>query len=190
MDFRKCDKCVSDADVLIKFARGGQMDLLGRIVPSVVIPDRVRREVLTEIGLHGPLSVFVDAIRTGWVTVIDTDGGSDLTPAQLLSVRIFNESYRDLMDSGELMAAALASEMGIPIMFSDDRRAQRIIQEVTSIAVLRIHEVLALGVLKGAVPEAGAVKAFNAINETQDHPVTSPAGELIHRALACLERPL
>ncbi|HHX27960.1 MAG: hypothetical protein ACOX5M_08200 [Bacillota bacterium] len=181
IDICSCEECVSDADVIIKFIKGGRLSLLCSIIPSIIIPERVKREVLRKISLSAA-DAFLAAIRQGSVRVIDTDSARDLAPEQVRSIAVFVESYSPFMHGGELRAAALGNELGIPIMLSDDRNAQSIIQERTSILVFLLYEVLALGIKKRRITEEEAVNAFCAINSLQEYPVTIPPRDLLSRA--------
>jgi predicted nucleic acid-binding protein len=97
-------------------------------------------------------------------------------------------TYRDILDPGELEAAALAHALGIPLLFSDDRTAQTYIQEETDITVLRLCEVIALGEMRGVYSREEAVTIFDKVNALQDYPVTAPASELLSKAVERIER--
>ena len=180
IDICSCEECVSDADVIIKFIKGGRLSLLCSIIPSIIIPERVKREVLRKISLSAA-DAFLAAIRQGSVRVIDTDSARILRPTSE-EYRVFVSPTHRSCTAVNFALRALGNELGIPIMLSDDRNAQSIIQERTSILVFLLYEVLALGIKKRRITEEEAVNAFCAINSLQEYPVTIPPRDLLSRA--------
>jgi predicted nucleic acid-binding protein len=163
-DLIKSSTSACDADIMVKLARAGELGLLGRLQRVILIPEKVRREALRKIGTKGSGGASIgDGMKQGWLRVVDVYNSPEFTMEQHASIQVFINSYRDFLGPGELEAAALAHEFGVPLMFSDDREAQRYIEAFTDVKVLRLHEVITLG-------------------KMQDYPLGTPIPDLMRQA--------
>jgi len=122
-------EAVSDADILVKFCRAGCLDLLFGTIERVYVPAYVLSEARQVSARHTCRLLLDQAAKDGFLTVVDTRQGDGLTPDQRQGMAIIRESFRYMLDPGELDALALAVEFGVPYILSDDRAARRIIVE-------------------------------------------------------------
>lgn len=122
---------MSDADILIKLIRCSKLSILPEVFSEVVIPDAVEREISRILGRSGN-GALGEAKDQGWLMSIDTTApGSILDAEACRSIDIFVQSFRFNLHKGELAAASLGNELGIPWLLSDDRGARRIIEDIT-----------------------------------------------------------
>ncbi|MFZ5901737.1 hypothetical protein ACUM6F_00615 [Desulforudis sp. DRI-14] len=135
-------KAVSDADVLIKLCRAGHLNLLFRTIDRVYVPAYVFSEARYVLARHACRPLLDQAGKDGLFTVVDTVQGDGLTPDQRQGMAITRQSFRFMLDPGELEALALAVEFGIPYILSDDRAARRTIEEHSDVRVLRHPDLL------------------------------------------------
>ena len=182
LDLTKTKTSVSDADIIVKLARAGELAVLGRIQETVLIPEKVRLEALKKIGTHSKGPDLADCMKQGWLRVVDIYDSRAFRPGERPLIDAFMDANRDVLGPGELEAAALAHVLGIPLLFSDDRTAQLYIEKITDVVVLRLHEVIALGERRGMYSRDEAVALFNKVNSLQEYPVTVPAFDLMTRA--------
>jgi predicted nucleic acid-binding protein len=174
--------CVSDADILVKLCRTGYLDLLEKLFAKVVIPGRVHMEAQKKIGTHSRGASMAAAVQVGWLEVILLNDRTRFDAIQVNSTRTFCGNFEDLLGPGELEAAALAHELDIRWLLSDDRAAKDYIEECTDIIGLSHHEILALCCLENILSEQQAREVFEAIGATRTHPVGVPFEELMRRA--------
>lgn len=117
----KITAAISDADVLIKLCKAGYLNILGDVFEYLYVPAVVLSEVESKIA-DGENNLSLTAVRSqGWLVVI---GQEDLKPEQKLTYASFIASYTDILNRGELHATALANEMNIDIILSDESYSQ------------------------------------------------------------------
>lgn len=171
--------CISDADVLVKLSRTGNLEILRDAFSKVLIGPKVEYEAKKKIGTHGRGVSLYQAQQEKWIEVINF---GQLLPEQHSSIKSFIQSYDMFLDPGELEAAALANELGIPFILSDDRNAKRNIEEYTDVKGLAHYEILSLLIRQEKLSIEEATRIFNDINSTRTHPIGIPFHGLFNRA--------
>ncbi len=179
---------VCDADIIVKLARAGELAELGRIQDEVLIPERVRLEALRKIGTRCKGLGVADCINQGWLRVLDINISRSFQPEERALIGTYLEMYRDILHPGELEAVALAYVKRIPALLSDERTVQEEVEKGGEITVLRLHEVLAVGEVRGVYSREQAVALFDKINVLQDYPTSRPAAELLAEGVKRLKR--
>jgi predicted nucleic acid-binding protein len=172
--------CISDADVLVKLCRTGNLSILKDAFGKIMIGPTVEHEAKRKIGTHGKGISLFQATREGWLEIIDING---LPPEKKQTIKLFCKSYEAYLDPGELEAAALATELGVFCILSDDRNAKRCIEEFTDSKGIAHWEILSILVEQGTLPEDEAEKIFDTINITRTHPITIPFKDLHIKSL-------
>ena len=125
---------VSDAGPIIAFARANLLDLLGRVVVELGIPDAVHAELTVGGGARAE-----DVIQAKWIKRVSIPVGSE---AEIMPRRL---------GKGEREAIVLAQFLGLPLL-ADDAAARREalsrrLVVVGSLGVLR--EAALLGLISG-----------------------------------------
>jgi uncharacterized protein len=106
-------RVVSNAGPLIHLSWIGQLDLLRHLYDELIVPIRVRVEVLqADDDVHG-VSELRAAFESGWVHVHLAGSRKDV------------EALESILDSGESEAIVLARELQADLLLLDDRRARR-----------------------------------------------------------------
>lgn len=172
--------CISDADVLVKLSKTGNLHLLNQAFPQVFIGPIVEREALRKIGTHGKGISLSQAKTEGWIQVVEI---VRLSPEQKLNIKVFTQTYEPFLDPGELESAAIAHELGIPLMLSDDRTAKRYIEEYTAVRGLAHWEILSLLIKRGELSPQEAQQVFTSINETRSRPIKISFNDLHQTAI-------
>ncbi|KKM11534.1 hypothetical protein SY88_07460 [Clostridiales bacterium PH28_bin88] len=167
--------CISDADVLINLIKAECIEILRLMFEEVVIPEKIREEVSQKTKGQD----FNRAIQAGWIRVVSF---KDLSPVQKAAIEIFNTSYRDALDDGERHAAALANELGIRILLSNDKGARRIIEHNTGIHVMSHWEYLVWCVSEDKLSVDEGESYYKAVEAILDRPVGSEFKTLMKRA--------
>lgn len=166
-NIEKLDVCISDADVLVKLCKAGYLEVLGKIIKTVIIPDKVLAEVKRKVATHGKGMSISKAIDIGFIKVYAVD---DLEPIQRKSFKAFVNSFIDHLGPGELKAAALANELDIKLMLSDDRDARNFINNNTNIKCVQFYYVLRLGELSKIITYDDVEKVYEAFNSCNRFP--------------------
>lgn len=169
--------CISDADVLIKLCNAGHIEILGLMFEEVIIPEKVYLEVVKKLEHHK--DHFVKVIKEKLIKVMNL---SDLELNQRQGIDSFLISYRDSLDDGELHATALANELGIRLMLTDDRNATRLIQFCTDIMCVTHWEYICLCISEKKLSPQDGQAVFEKINALVSHPISVQFVELMKRA--------
>lgn len=179
MALTKITAAVSDADVLIKLCKAGYIDILGDVIETLFVPVVVLREVESKITDGKDIINLKKVCSQDWFVVISLE---DLNPAQKLTYASFIATYSNILDRGELHATALASEIGIDIILSDDHSAKNIIEYRFQKGGMAYWEVLYYyGKLNG-MPLKQLETIHNAVNQVVDKPIGVPFKKLMRRA--------
>ncbi|WP_141264537.1 MULTISPECIES: hypothetical protein [unclassified Neomoorella] len=175
--------CVSDADILVKFCKAGFLSLLGQLFNQVIVPKKVFEEAELKIGLQARGLSLHAAQQEGWLKSIDiSNPQNDLTREQKHSILSYIETYRYSLDPGELEASAIAHELGIQILLTDDRTAKRLIQEWSELICIAHWEILWLCINVNLLKMSEAEKIFQALQTVVEYPVKIPFKELMKRS--------
>lgn len=168
-------KVVSDADVIIKFCKSKHLSLLAEVFSEVLIPLRVFEEAQKELKDKS-------ALNSSWLVVMALNDQASFSIEQRQSMAITMSSFEYVLDSGEREAFALANELRIPIILSDDRKAKRILEAASNVVGLSCIEVLVWATDADILKPASAQEIFQAINSVVDHPISTPYNVLQERA--------
>lgn len=166
---------VSDADVIIKLYKAKHLDVLEKLYTEVIIPGRVHKEILKEVGLPDPLTQY------NWLNKINLNDRNILNPAQIYGIEITLQSFRYALDDGEREAFALAQELGIPVLLIDDISAKRIIENNSDILGISHFEILFQTLHKRILTPEDAENVFKDINAVVDRPIKTPFDDLMKR---------
>ena len=126
---------VSNSGPLIALATVGQLDVLGSLYGSVLIPGAVFREV-TEAGGGRPGALEVASAT--WIERVDVDPPPDRLLAEELG-------------AGEAEAITLAMRRGARLLLLDDRRARRIAEVAYSLRVKGVAGLLVAAKRRGLI---------------------------------------
>ncbi|MEW6574637.1 MAG: hypothetical protein AB1374_13515 [Bacillota bacterium] len=168
-------KVVSDADIVIKFCKARHLGLLGEVFSEVLIPLRVFEEAVEELRDKS-------ALDFRWLVVRAINDQNSFSIEQRQAMAITMRSFEYELDDGEREAFALANELGIPIILSDDRNAKRIIETASNVVGLSHIEVLVWATEADVLKPANAQKIFDDINSIVSHPIGTPYDDLQERA--------
>lgn len=175
----KITAAVSDADVMIKLCKAGYLSILGEVFERLYVPAVVFGEVINKITTEESILSLEAARSQGWLVVIAQE---DLEPEQMSTYASFIVSYEEILDWGELHAAALANEFNINVILSDDHSAKNIIEHLFQKEGLAYWEVLYLyGKINGLKPRQ-LEAIHNAVNQVVDRPIGVPFNRLMKRA--------
>jgi len=111
---------VTNSGPLIGLAAAGQLDLLGVLFGSVLVPAAVFQEVVG-VGLGRPGSA--ELCRASWAVVTQVDPAPEPLLAEELGL-------------GEAEAITLARQRGARLLLLDDRRARRIAEVAYGLQVM------------------------------------------------------
>jgi uncharacterized protein len=137
------DIIVADSSPLIGLARIGQIALLQKLSPRVLVPSKVWSEV-TEARADAPGADEVLAQR--WIEVVACDEKESPT-------------WRALVDDGEAEAIAVAKRIGA-VLLVDDLRARKVALQ-SNVEIIGTLGILALAKKAGHIDKVGpAVKAL------------------------------
>lgn len=105
------DKIISNSTPLIYLAKASQLELLGRVINCVIIPQAVYREVVVEGKQLEEKDAYrvESAIESGWITV------NNVTTPYQIQIPIHR---------GESEVISLAKEIGIKNVLMDDAKAR------------------------------------------------------------------
>lgn len=175
----KLTAAISDADVMIKLCKAGYLNILGEIFEVIYVPMVVFNEVQEKTDGHKNYADLTIARSDGWLVVIAEE---DLKTEQRKTYKSFLKSYDDMLDRGELHAAALANEIKIEIILSDDNNAKRIINHLFQINGLAYWELIYLySRIKGMNFDVVEV-IHQEVNKVVDQPIGVPFDRLMRRA--------
>jgi len=179
MALTKITAAVSDADVLIKLCKAGYIDILGDVIETLYVPVVVLHEVESKITDEKDIANLKTVCSQDWFVVISQE---DLEPDQKLTYASFIVTYTDILDRGELHATALANEINIDTILSDDRSAKNIIEYRFQKNGLAYWEVLYIyGDING-IPPKQLETIHNAVNQVVDKPIGVRFKKLMKRA--------
>lgn len=170
MSYNKLEVCVSDADVLVKLSITGNLGLLGEIFNKIFIPEIVHAEAQRKIATRSKGVSLAQAINENWLEVISVKDKDRFLFEERQSMNVFFESAKDFVDRGEAEAAALANELRVLIMISDDRGAGKYLSDFTDIIGLTHIEILCIAIALGIKSEEEAKDIFESINATRTKP--------------------
>lgn len=175
----KINAAISDADVMIKLCKAGYLNILGNVFEYLYVPAVVLSEVESKIADVENNLNLTEVRSQRWLVVI---GQEDLKPEQKLTYASFIASYTDILNRGELHATALANEMNIDIILSDDNSAKNIIDHLFQKKGLAYWEVLYLYGKINAIPPKRLETIHNAVNQVVDRPIGVSFNNLMRRA--------
>ncbi len=179
MALTKITAAVSDADILIKLCEAGYLNILGDVFEKLYVPAVVLHEVESKIT-DGENNLNLKAFRAQeWLVEIAQE---DLEPEQRLTYSSFIVSYTEILDRGELHAAALANEINIDVILSDDHNAKNIIDHLFQKEGLAYWEVLYLYGNINGIPPRQLETIHNAVNQIVNRPIGVPFNRLMRRA--------
>ena len=162
----KMTAAVSDADILIKLCKAGHLNILSDVFDKLYVPAVVLREVKNKITAEENILSLESARSQEWLVVISQE---DLEPEQRLTYSSFIVSYEEILDRGELHATALANEININVILSDDRNAKNLIDHLFQKEGLAYWEVLYLYGKINGVNSRQVETIHNAVNQTAEH---------------------
>jgi predicted nucleic acid-binding protein len=140
---------------------------LAAVFAEVLIPLRVFEEAQKELRDR-------KALDFKWLVVGAINDQNYYSIDQRRAMAITMRSFEYVLDDGEREAIALANELGIPIILSDDRKAKRIIEAASNVVGLSCIEVLVWATDADILESASAQEVFQAINSVVDHPIGTP----------------
>ncbi|SHI91175.1 hypothetical protein [Desulfofundulus thermosubterraneus] len=170
---------VSDADVLIKLCKAGHLDILKKFFVDVIIPKRVFEEVESKLEKRF-FKVFKKALTCGWIRMVDIYDNNVFNHEEITAMAIIMNSFRYALDDGEREAFALANELNIPFLLSDDRNAKRIIEFNSTIVSLSYVEVLSLAIITNIIRLNDTKNIHQKINSIVNRPINVPF-EVLHK---------
>ena len=150
---------------------------MGLVFKEVIIPNKVYLEVTKKLERHR--GHFLKAIKEKLIKITNV---SELELCQRQGIDSFLISYRDSLDDGELHATALANELGIKLMLTDDRNATRLIQYCTDIVCVTHWEYIFLCIAEKKLSFEDGQAIFENINALVSHPIGVQFAELMKRA--------
>lgn len=103
---------VADAGPLIGIARIGHISLLQSLYKSIIIPPRVLEELKISSDKPGAMAVS-EAIRDGWIKIVELERASDSAVLRLL------------VDAGEAESIQLALEQNAHLLIIDDKKGRK-----------------------------------------------------------------
>jgi hypothetical protein len=131
---------VCNSGPLIALAIIQRLDLLRATFGRVIVPDLIRREILT----GGSTGAGLAAIREcAWLEVLPLAS----SPDPLLTATL---------DVGEAAVIALARDLGVGTVLMDERKGRKIARTVFGLRVIGTARVLAEAKLAGLIPSARA----------------------------------
>ena len=150
---------ISDADILINFAKVDRLDILSHLFKKIVIPQYVFDvELKYKAGRY--YSVIIKAIQEEGSIIRVLDRKKDKA-INLLSRELIEEK-RKIIGPGESECAGYAKALRIPIIISDNYTEFRWLKEFIT---LTHRNVLVLCVHFGDITEEIGVEIFDAINK-------------------------
>lgn len=179
MALTKITAAVSDADVLIKLCQAGHLNILSDVFEKLYVPAVVLGEVNAKLIPEEDSLSLDTACSQGWLVVISPE---DLESEQILTYRSFIASNQDILDRGELHAAALANELNIEIILSDDRNAKRIIKQLFEKEGLAYWEVLCIYGKINGVSYKELESIHNSVNKVVSQPIGVSFKKLMKKA--------
>jgi len=106
-------RIVSNAGPLIHLSWIGRLNLLQQLFDELIVPNRVKEEVLQADDDVPGVSELLAAFASGWIHVHLVESREDV------------EVLERILDAGESEAIVLANEIQADLLLLDDRRARR-----------------------------------------------------------------
>jgi uncharacterized protein len=166
---------VSDSTPIVYLAKVGKLQLLKRLYDDVVLPEAVKREMLT--GEHPEVPVIQDALRDGWL--------EERTLNRI--ARKFEQTHllkAPGLDRGEREAIALAYTSHLPLLIDEDDKTGRRVAKVWGVEVRGTLRVILEAYDARLIDYREAREIFRQLLAERFH----VSAEVYERALALLEK--
>lgn len=172
---------ISDADILINFAKAKRLDILELLFKEIIIPqyvydDEIKKRAGKSYG------VINEAIHEDGSIFRIVDRKKDLSINILAKGTI--EEMKKVIGPGESECAGYAKAMRIPIIISDNFSEFKWLDEFIT---LTHNNILALCVYFGLIAKDEAEEVFNEINSKLTYPTKDTFDEQYRKALIRIE---
>lgn len=168
-------RIVSDSTPIVYMARVGRLQLLKRLYEDVVLPEAVKREVLT--GDYPEVPVIQDALQAGWLE----EKGLDRAARRFEQVHLLRAPG---LDRGEREAIALAHINHLPLLIDEDEKTGRRVAKVWGVEVRGTLRVIVEAYEAGLIDHLEAREIFRQLLVERFH----VSAEVYERALGLLEK--